>query len=304
MLVGLHQGPAGHVALPITAGHQGELLLKGHHLLQDPVGGKHMVEQCLQCLLIGHGHGALAVVAAAAGLGHQGKAESGRQGGALLQFGRAIRTRAAPERGARRRLTLEESHRAGLRRGKHLLKTKPTRTGQVELIEQLALPPLGDQRCQGIQTRNEAHPLLAQGLQALQRHPLVLKTDRSAAIGQQAGGLDIVEGTLHHGGRLGNRRIPGPRGLNVDADAELGCRLREHQGQLAAAHDADRGEGLERHGQRPPDPPDWHWIGGWCWAAAVSRPGVGRQEDVWRCRPLRLALRPGADRRRRGSESN
>ena len=262
MLVGLHQGPAGHVALPITAGHQGELLLKGHHLLQDPVGGQHMVEQGLQGLLIGHGHGALAVVAAAAGLGHQGKAESGRQGGSLLQFGRAIRTRAAPERRARSLLTLEESHRAGLRSGKHLLKTKPTRTGQVELIEQLALPPLGDQRCQGIEPRNEAHPLLGQGIEALQRHPLVLETDRPAAIGQQAGGPVVVEGALHHRGCPWNRRIPGPRRLNVNADAELGCRLREHQGQLTAAHDADRGEGLKRHGQRPPDAPDWHWFGG------------------------------------------
>ena len=135
VLVGLHQGPAGHVALPIPAGHQGELLLKGHHFLQDPVGREHMVEEGLQGLLIGQGDGALAVVPTAAGLGHQGKAESGRQGGALLDFGRAIRTRTAPERGPRRLLALEESHRAGLRRGKHLLKITPTWTGQVELIE-------------------------------------------------------------------------------------------------------------------------------------------------------------------------
>ena len=92
MLMGLHQGPAGHVSLPIPAGHQRKLLLERHHLLQDPVGDKHMVQQTFQGLLVRHGHGALAVVAAAAGLSHHRKVETGRQGGALLPFGRAKRT--------------------------------------------------------------------------------------------------------------------------------------------------------------------------------------------------------------------
>ena len=262
VLVGFHKGKADHISQAIAAGGEGQLPLKGHQLLQDPARRIHRSQQLAQLLEIGDGAGASAVVAPLAGLRHQGELETLRQvelgeGGGIAGRrgggeGGGARRGGGRWWGAGRWRPREPVYGGGGSGGggeigcgrQHRLQRTPLGRRQVQIVQQLALGSLADQRRQGLQGGKEGHARLRQGRQGSQRQPFVLEADRPAAARQIGGGRPILQRGNHGAGGTAHRWIITVGRLHMQLQAEGHGSLRKHPRQLTAADDADAGEGL------------------------------------------------------------
>ena len=139
------------------------------------------------------------------------------------------------------------------RRRQHLLQGTPTRGRQGKFLQQFALGPFAHQCSQGIEIGEKANAGLAQPLQGLQGHPLILEGDDLAAAGQCGRGFDVVGSSQDNAAGQGDGRIAGTGGLQMQLEPQSRGLLREHQSQLAAPHHTNGGD-------------RWRGQGGWVWS--------------------------------------
>jgi hypothetical protein len=114
----------------------------------------------------------------------------------------------------------------------------------VEVGQELALGALAHQRSQRVQARQEEDSVVRQGLERIEGQPFVLEADGTAAPGQFPGSLPILKGREHGAGGEPYGGVGCLGGLHVQLKAEVRGGFGQHQGQLAAADDADAVQGL------------------------------------------------------------